>query len=137
MLRILCSSWGMARHSSRSGCSVNVPPLHCSNMPGNWSFLQHLILPAVSLIVVSLAYSVLLLLLKPVMEATLHNIYNWVFIVGILACAGWLVMAVLNQSASLTALLTDRKLASLARICAGCGAGCNAADKFCRQCGND
>ncbi|OIR08787.1 hypothetical protein GALL_91710 [mine drainage metagenome] len=104
---------------------------------GKWSFLQHLVLPAVSLIVVSLAYSVLLLLLKPVMDAALHNIYNWVFIIGILACAGWLVMAVLNQSASLTALLTDRKLAREESICAGCGARCNAADKFCRQCGKE
>ena len=104
---------------------------------GKWSFLQHLILPAVSLIVVSLVYSVLLLRLKPVMDIALHNIYNWVFIVAILACAGWLVMAVLNQSASLTSLLTDRKLASGSRICAGCGANCDAADKFCRQCGKE
>ena len=71
------------------------------------------------------------------MDAALHNIYNWVFIVGILACAGWLVMAVLNQSASLTALLTDRKSAGQGRLCAGCGANCAAADKFCRQCGKE
>ncbi len=104
---------------------------------GKWSFLQHLVLPAVTLIVVSLAYSVLLLLLKPVMDAALHNIYNWIFIVAILACAGWLVMAVLNQSASLTALLTDRKSAGQGRLCAGCGANCAAADKFCKQCGKE
>jgi hypothetical protein len=104
---------------------------------GKWSFLQHLILPAVSLIVVSVAYSVLLLLLKPVMDAALHNIYNWVFIMGILACAGWLVMAVLNQSASLTALLTDRKSVGQGRLCASCGANCGAADKFCKQCGKE
>lgn len=102
---------------------------------GKWSFLQHLILPVVSLIVVSLAYSVLLLLLKSVLDASLHNIYNWIFIVGILACAGWLVMAVLNQSASLTALLTDRKFAGQGRLCAACGARCKATDKFCKQCG--
>ncbi|WP_283744793.1 hypothetical protein [Sideroxydans sp. CL21] len=104
---------------------------------GKWSFLQHLILPAVSLIVVSVAYSVLLLLLKPVMDAALHNIYNWVFIMGILACAGWLVMAVLNQSASLTALFTDRKSVGQGRLCASCGANCGAADKFCKQCGKE
>lgn len=102
---------------------------------GKWSVMQHLILPAVSLMVVSLAYSVLLLLLKSVMDTTLHNIYNWIFIVGILACAGWLVMAVLNQSASLTALFTDRKLAGRGHLCAGCGASCEATDKFCKQCG--
>lgn len=102
---------------------------------GKWSFMQHLILPAVSLIVVSLAYSVLLMLLKSVLDASLHNIYNWIFIVGILVCAGWLVMAVLNQSASLTAMFTDRKFAAQGRPCAGCGADCKAADKFCKQCG--
>lgn len=102
---------------------------------GKWSFMQHLILPVVSLIVVSLAYSVLLLLLKSVMGATLHNVYNWVFIVAILACAGWLVMAVLNQSASLTALFTERKLAGQGRHCPACGASCETTDRFCRQCG--
>lgn len=102
---------------------------------GKWSFLQHLILPAVSLIVVSLAYTVLLLLLKPVMDAGLHNIYNWIFIVAILSCAGWLVMAVLNQSASLTALFTDAKPAEPGPICPSCGASCSATDKFCKRCG--
>jgi ribosomal protein L40E len=102
---------------------------------GKWSFLQHLILPAVSLIVVALAYSVLLLLLKSVLDASLHNLYNWIFIFGILACAGWLVMAVLNQSASLTALFTDGKFATQSRVCADCGASSGTADKFCRQCG--
>ena len=67
---------------------------------------QHLILPLVSLIVVALAYTVLLLPLKPFLNATLLSIYNWLFIVAILACAGWLVMAVLNKSAALTEMLT-------------------------------
>ncbi|HEY8888013.1 MAG TPA: hypothetical protein VIM35_05975 [Gallionella sp.] len=74
---------------------------------GRWSFMQHLILPVVSLIVVSVAYTVALLILNPMMNATLHNIYNWVFIVAILACAVWVVMAVLGQSASLTSALTS------------------------------
>ncbi|MBI4809322.1 MAG: hypothetical protein HY799_10300 [Nitrosomonadales bacterium] len=102
---------------------------------GKWSFMQHLILPAVSLVVVALAHSVLLLLLRTVMDASLRNIYSWIFILGILACAGWLVMAVLNQSASLTALFTDRKLRSRDWCCAACGTSCSAADKFCKQCG--
>jgi len=68
--------------------------------------IQHLILPVVSLIVVALAHSVLLLLIKPFLSAALLSIYNWLFIAAILACAGWLVMAVLNKSASLTEMLT-------------------------------
>lgn len=76
---------------------------------GKWGVLQHLVLPLVSLIVVSLAYSVVLLLLKPFLGATVQSILNWTFIAAILACAGWLVMAVLNQSAPLTELLTGKK----------------------------
>jgi hypothetical protein len=104
---------------------------------GKWSFMQHLILPAVSLIAVSLAYSVLLLLLKPVLNTTLQTIYNWTFIVAILACAGWLVMAVLNQSGSLTALFTERQAAKQSRRCAACGADGAADDKFCKHCGKE
>jgi hypothetical protein len=74
---------------------------------GRWSFMQHLILPVVSLIVVSIAYTVVLLIFNPMMNAALHNIYNWVFIVAILACAVWVLMAVLGQSASLTSALTS------------------------------
>lgn len=74
---------------------------------GHWSFLQHLILPVVTLIVVSSAYSVTLLIFKPLLVAALLNIYQWVFIVAILACAIWVVMAVLGQSASLTKALTS------------------------------
>ncbi len=104
---------------------------------GKWSFLQHLILPAVSLMVISLAYNVLLLLLKPFFDATLHNIYNWVFIVAILACAGWLVMAVLNHSAALTELFTSaaERMGAKHRVCPACGASADAAAKFCPGCG--
>ena len=76
---------------------------------GNMLSLQHLILPIITLIVVALSYSVLLLLFKPFMGATLTGVFNWTFIVLILGCAGWLVMAVFNQSAPLTALLTGKK----------------------------
>jgi hypothetical protein len=75
---------------------------------GKWGVLQHLILPLVSLIVVSLAYSVMLLLLKPFLGATVLNVVNWTFIAAIVACAGWLIMATLNQSAPLTKLLTGK-----------------------------
>ncbi len=70
--------------------------------------LLHLVLPVVSLIVMALAYSVLLLLFKPFMGTTVASIFNWTFIVLILACAGWLVAAVFNQSAPLTELLIGK-----------------------------
>ncbi len=104
---------------------------------GKWAFLQHLILPAVSLVVISLAYTVLLLLLKPFFDATLHNIFNWVFIVAILACAGWLVMAVMNHSAALTELFTSatERMGGKTHTCPACGASIDAGAKFCTQCG--
>ncbi len=104
---------------------------------GKWAFLQHLILPTVSLVVVSLAYSVVLLLLKPFMDATLQNIYNWLFIAAILACAGWLVMAVLNHTGALTELFTSaaERMGAKHHVCPGCGASNGAAAKFCEQCG--
>lgn len=70
--------------------------------------LQHLILPIASLAVIAIAYSVALLPLRPFMNPTLMNIYNWLFIAMILACVIWLFMAVLNKSASLTAMLTRK-----------------------------
>jgi len=100
---------------------------------GRWSFMQHLILPVVSLIFAAAAYSVLLLLLKPFMDASFHNIYNWLFIFAILAAAAWLVMAVLNQSASLTEAFTS---SSTSNVCPECGTNCDTEAKFCKACGH-
>lgn len=108
---------------------------------GSWSFMQHLILPVVTLIVVASTNSVALLVLKPMMNASLNNIYNWVFIVAILACAAWVVMAVLGQSASLTEAFTsaaERMGASgKTKLCPACGTSNEATAKFCKQCSKD
>jgi eukaryotic-like serine/threonine-protein kinase len=108
---------------------------------GSWSFMQNLILPVVTLIVVASTNSVALLILKPMMNASLNNIYNWVFIVAILACAAWVVMAVLGQSASLTEAFTsaaERMSASgKTKVCAACGTHNEATAKFCKQCAKD
>lgn len=105
---------------------------------GRWSFMQHLILPVITLIVVASANSIALLILKPMMNASMNNIYNWVFIVAILACAVWVVMAVLGQSAPLTEAFTsaaERMSASgKTKVCEACGASNEATAKFCKQC---
>jgi hypothetical protein len=93
----LAAFWMLGRRST----------IAVQQLGGRWSFLQHLILPVVSLVVVSVSYTVVLLILNPLMNSASHNIYNWVFIVAILACAGWVLMAVLGQSASLTSALTS------------------------------
>jgi cell division protein FtsW (lipid II flippase) len=66
----------------------------------------HLILPVASLIVMALAYSVVLLVVKPFLGAIMIKVINWFFILVIVACAAWLVMAVFDKSAALTDLLT-------------------------------
>jgi len=108
---------------------------------GRWSFLQHLILPVVTLIVVASTNSIALLVLKPMMNATMHNIYNWVFIFVILACAVWVVMAVLGQSASLTGLLTSaaERINAVGRVkvCSGCGNHNDVTAKFCKHCAKE
>lgn len=106
---------------------------------GRWSFLQHLILPLVSLVVIAMSYSVVLLVLGPLLNPALLNIYNWVAIVAILACAVWVVLAVLGQSAALTEIFTATGSpiggAANARPCPSCGAIAVATDRFCGQCG--
>lgn len=108
---------------------------------GRWSFMQHLILPVVTLIVVSSVNSIALLVLKPMMNASLNNIYNWVFIVAILACAVWVVMAVLGQSASLTEAFTSAAgrlgTAGKSKVCSACGTSNEATAKFCKQCAKE
>lgn len=106
---------------------------------GRWAFLQHLILPVVTLIVVSSVNSIALLVLKPMMTASMNNIYNWVFIVAILACAVWVVMAVMGQSSSLTEAFTSvaGKIGGTEKTkkCAACDCSNEASAQFCIQCG--
>jgi hypothetical protein len=103
---------------------------------GRWAFVEHLILPVVTLIVVSSVNSVALLVLKPVMTFQMNNIYNWIFIFGILGCAVWVIMAVLGQSAPLTEAFTAvAGKESGASVCKSCGSENVAEAKYCTQCG--
>lgn len=101
---------------------------------GRWSFLRHFMLPVASLIYVAAAYSVVLLVLKPFLDGALHNIYNWLFIIAILAVAGWLVIAVLNQSSPLVEAFTS---AGARKACPACGADSEPEARFCKSCGHD
>ncbi len=71
-----------------------------------WTVLQSLILPIVTLIVVSALYSVILLVIGSLLGGALQKIYDWLFILAIIGCAIWLIMAVLGQSDALTEALT-------------------------------
>ncbi len=105
---------------------------------GRWAFVEHLILPLVTLIVVASVNSVALLVLKPVMSFQMNNIYNWVFIFGILGCAVWVIMAVLGQSSSLTeAFTTVASKEAGSKTCASCGDTNEMGAKFCKGCGKE
>lgn len=102
---------------------------------GRWAALQNLVLPLVTLIVVSAMYSVLLLVLAPVLDATLYKIYDWTFVLAIIACAIWLIMAVLGQSDALTEAFTSN--AKIGPICAACGTSNPSDSVHCKQCGKN
>ncbi len=101
-----------------------------------WTAVQSLILPIVTLIVVSALYSVILLVLDPLLGSTLQKIYDWMFILAIIACAIWLIMAVLGQADALTEALTGTvRGAEQPVVCASCGASIDAAATHCARCG--
>ncbi len=101
-----------------------------------WNALQSLILPIVTLIVVSAMYSVILLVLGPLLGVTLQKIYDWMFILAIIACAIWLIMAVLGQADALTEALTgSARSAEQPVVCVSCGANNAPGAVHCGQCG--
>lgn len=106
---------------------------------GRWGFLHHLLLPVVSLVVIASAHGVLRLVLDPLMDASLRNVYNWTFIILIIAAAGWLVMALFNQSSSLTEafVTTAQSLGNgkTQRRCSQCNAAADQTANYCPVCG--
>src|SRR5512146_1133387 len=105
---------------------------------GRWTALQSLILPIVTLIVVSALYSVILLVLGPLLAGVLQKIYDWLFVLAIIGCAVWLIMAVLGQADALTDALTgSARDAKQPAVCGSCGASNAAGTAYCAQCGKE
>jgi hypothetical protein len=63
--------------------------------------LKSILVPLATLIVVTCAHSVLLLILSPIMNKAWLPTYNWTFIAGIILSAVWLVAALFTGSSSL------------------------------------
>jgi len=103
------------------------------------SFLSYIILPLVTLIVVAAAYSVLLTILRPFLDAGPRNIYNWIFVLGITASALWLGIASFQHSEPLADLFkSDRPSAAPSAVtqsCRACGAEMATGANFCPVCG--
>jgi len=90
--------------------------------------------------VVGSGHGVLLLVLDPLMDRALHQIYDWLFIIGIIGSAAWLLVALFNESALLSGLATgaSRQLEQsdpVAAKCASCGTPVPVNARYCNQCG--
>ena len=105
---------------------------------GKAAFLSFIIVPLVTLIVVAGAYSVLLTILKPFLDPSLRNIYNWVFVLGITVSALWLAVALFHHSEPLVDLFRSERSGQAdgeVQKCKSCGAPLAAGANFCHVCG--
>ena len=105
------------------------------------SFVRHVVEPLGTLIAVSVGYQVLLLLLRPFLGETGTTIYDWVFVLGIMGAALWLVWAGYRSSVSLMEVFAALRQSGATvsskspLACPQCGATIGAGMKFCSQCG--
>lgn len=106
---------------------------------GKTGFVGMILVPLLNLIIVSSAYSVLLVILKPFLDPGLQNIYNWLFVLAITVSALWLVVALFHHSESLMELFKSgiaREPHQADAKCRTCGTTLAAGAKFCQACGN-
>jgi len=65
---------------------------------GRWVLVKPMLLPLATLAVIAMAHPVVLRALGSMMTRSFRQGYNWVFIAALIACAVWLVVAVLGGS---------------------------------------
>jgi hypothetical protein len=83
------------------------------NPPGEWKWIvpfQGLVVPCATLLAITIAYGVLLFALDPFLGKVGEAIYNWVFIVAIVADSIWLILSWVWKCAPLVAAVESRKL---------------------------
>ena len=104
-------------------------------------FTRQLAEPLATLIVIIIGHQVLLLLLAPFLGGTGRSVYNWLFVLGSVGAALWLVQAASSAWATSTG---ERPLLRRPRpipaseappACPQCGAPVRTNMKFCSQCG--
>ncbi len=106
------------------------------------AFLRQIVVPLATVVVVSAAYKLLLLLIGPFLNATATSIYNWLFVLGITGATLWLALAAYGGSPRLLEALTpllgsmmQSAPTSGATACPQCGVAIVAGQKFCGECG--
>src|SRR5260221_12101577 len=105
---------------------------------GRAAFLSFIVVPLVTLIVVAGAYTVLLTILRPFLDAGPRNIYNWIFVLGITVSALWLAVALFHHSEPLVDLFRPEgadRLVPDAPACRSCGAPLVPGANFCHVAG--
>jgi hypothetical protein len=83
------------------------------NPPVEWKWIvpfQGLVVPCATLLAITIAYGVLLFALDPFLGKLGKVIYNWVFIVAIVAGSIWLILSWVWKCAPLVAAMESRKL---------------------------
>ena len=101
---------------------------------GRRSVLKSALMPLATLVVVGGAHSTMMLVLDLWIDGPLFQIYNWLFVAVILACALWLVFTLFGRNSPLVAML-DNALEFSVGMCLSCNAPLMRRDRFCSQCG--
>ncbi len=65
-----------------------------------WRIVTALVLPLATLIVVASAHPVMLLVVAPLMDKSLREIFDWIFIAAIVGSAGWLLFSMFSGTGS-------------------------------------
>lgn len=81
--------------------------------PEDWKWLmpyRAMILPMTTLAIVSISYGVLLYVCDPFLSKSGRGIYNWMFILGIVATSAWLIVTWVRKCASQVAEVESRRL---------------------------
>lgn len=81
--------------------------------PDDWKWLmpyRGLILPVATLAMVGLAYGVMLYACEPFLSKSGKEIYNWMFVVGIIAACAWLIVTWVQKCAPQVAAMESRRL---------------------------
>ena len=81
--------------------------------PDDWKWLmpyRALILPVTTLAIVAISYGLLLYVCGPFLSKSGKEIYNWMFIVGIVAICAWLIVTWVWKCAPQVAAIESRRL---------------------------
>lgn len=81
--------------------------------PEDWKRLmpyRALILPVTTLAIMAISYGVLLYVCDPFLSKSGKGIYNWMFILGIVATSAWLIVTWVRKCASQVAEVESRRL---------------------------